>query len=123
MSCRGTEADQDRHDGRRVAGALRLGCAVPLADDLGWTDTINTHMSVRIPGEPNHFLINNYGEMFDEITASSLVKMDIDGKVYGEDGQLQQRRLHHPQRRLQGAARRQLRACTPIPGPAPASRC
>ena len=46
---------------------------------LGWTDLINTHMSARVPGEPNHFLINNYGEMFDEITASSLVKMDMDG--------------------------------------------
>ena len=53
---------------------------------LGWTDTINTHMSVRVPGEPNHFLINNYGEMFDEITASSLVKMDIDGNVLSPGG-------------------------------------
>ena len=53
---------------------------------LGWTDLINTHMSARIPDEPNTFLINNYGEMFDEITASSLLKMDMDGKVYGEGG-------------------------------------
>jgi ribulose-5-phosphate 4-epimerase/fuculose-1-phosphate aldolase len=53
---------------------------------LGWTDLINTHMSARVPGEPNHFLINNYGEMFDEITASSLVKMDMDGNVLTEDG-------------------------------------
>jgi len=53
---------------------------------LGWTDLINTHMSARIPGEPNHFLINNYGEMFDEITASSLVKMDMDGNVLSPGG-------------------------------------
>src|SRR3712207_9280154 len=53
---------------------------------LGWTDLINTHMSARVPGEPNAFLINNYGEMFDEITASSLVKMDMDGNVLGEGG-------------------------------------
>ena len=53
---------------------------------LGWTDTINTHMSARIPGEPEHFLINNYGEMFDEITASSLVKMSMDGEVLGGGG-------------------------------------
>ncbi len=53
---------------------------------LGWTDLINTHMSARIPDEPNTFLINNYGEMFDEITASSLVKMDMDGNVYSEGG-------------------------------------
>src|ERR1017187_4311217 len=51
-----------------------------------WTDTINTHMAVRIPGEPNHFLINRYGEMFDEVTASSLLKMDLDGNVLGDDG-------------------------------------
>ena len=53
---------------------------------LGWTDLINTHMTARIPGEPHHFLINNYGEMFDEITASSLVKMDIDGNVLTPGG-------------------------------------
>ena len=43
-------------------------------------------MSARIPDEPNTFLINNYGEMFDEITASSLVKMDMDGNVLGDGG-------------------------------------
>ena len=53
---------------------------------LGWTDLINTHMSARVPGEPDHFLINSYGEMFDEITASSLVKMDIDGNVHRRPG-------------------------------------
>lgn len=51
--------------------------------DLGWTDLINTHMSARVPGEPTQFLINNYGETFDEITASTLVKMDFDGNVIG----------------------------------------
>jgi ribulose-5-phosphate 4-epimerase/fuculose-1-phosphate aldolase len=53
---------------------------------LGWTDLINTHLSARVPGEPLAFLINRYGEMFDEITASSLVKMDMDGNVLGADG-------------------------------------
>jgi len=53
---------------------------------LGWTDTINTHMSARLPDEPNSFLINRYGEMFDEVTASSLLKMDLDGNVIGEAG-------------------------------------
>ncbi|HYZ31022.1 MAG TPA: class II aldolase/adducin family protein [Crenalkalicoccus sp.] len=53
---------------------------------LGWTDLINTHMSARVPGEPDHFLINRYGEMFDEITASSLVKMDLAGNVVGDQG-------------------------------------
>lgn len=53
---------------------------------LGWTDLINTHMTARIPGEPDTFLINRYGEMFDEVTASSLVKMDLDGNVIGDQG-------------------------------------
>ena len=63
-----------------------LAALYRITDLYGWTDTIDTHMTVRIPGEPNCFLINNYGDLFDEITASSLVKMDLDGKVYSEDG-------------------------------------
>ena len=63
-----------------------LAALYRITDFYGWTDTINTHMSVRIPGEPECFLINNYGDLFHEITASSLVKMDLDGKVYSEDG-------------------------------------
>ena len=63
-----------------------LAALYRVCDYLGWTDLINTHMSVRVPGEPDHFLINRYGEMFDEITASSLVKMDMDGNVHGGGG-------------------------------------
>jgi ribulose-5-phosphate 4-epimerase/fuculose-1-phosphate aldolase len=63
-----------------------LAALYHVIEHLGWTDLINTHMSARVPGEPNHFLINNYGEMFDEITASSLVKMDIDGNVLSPGG-------------------------------------
>jgi ribulose-5-phosphate 4-epimerase/fuculose-1-phosphate aldolase len=62
-----------------------LAAVYHVCHHLGWTDLINTHMSARVPGEPNHFLINNYGEMFDEITASSLVKMDLDGNVIGNE--------------------------------------
>jgi len=51
-----------------------LAALYHVVNELGLTDLINTHMSARVPNEPNHFLINNYGEMFDEITASSLVK-------------------------------------------------
>jgi ribulose-5-phosphate 4-epimerase/fuculose-1-phosphate aldolase len=63
-----------------------LAALYHICDYFGWTDTINTHMSVRIPGESNQFLINRYGEMFDEVTASSLLKMDLDGNVLGEEG-------------------------------------
>jgi ribulose-5-phosphate 4-epimerase/fuculose-1-phosphate aldolase len=63
-----------------------LAALYRVVDHLGWTDLINTHMSARIPDEPNTFLINRYGEMFDEVTASSLIKMDMDGNVLGEGG-------------------------------------
>jgi ribulose-5-phosphate 4-epimerase/fuculose-1-phosphate aldolase len=63
-----------------------LAALYRVVNHLGWTDLINTHMSARIPDEPDTFLINRYGEMFDEITASSLVKMDMDGNVLGAPG-------------------------------------
>jgi ribulose-5-phosphate 4-epimerase/fuculose-1-phosphate aldolase len=62
-----------------------LAAVYHVCHHMGWTDLINTHMSARVPGEPDTFLINNYGEMFDEITASSLVKMDMQGNVLGDD--------------------------------------
>lgn len=46
-----------------------------------WDDLIYTHGSARVPGEGHHFLINPYGLMFQNITASSLVKIDVDGKL------------------------------------------
>lgn len=46
----------------------------------GWDDLIFTHISARLPGTDHHFLINPYGMTFDEVSASSLVKIDLDGK-------------------------------------------
>lgn len=61
--------------------ALRvdLAAAYRLVALYGWDDLIFTHLSARVPGPDHHFLINPYTHMFDEITASSLVKIDIDG--------------------------------------------
>jgi ribulose-5-phosphate 4-epimerase/fuculose-1-phosphate aldolase len=50
----------------------------------GWDDMIYTHISARVPGPDHHFLINPYGLFFDEITASSLVKVDLEGAVLDE---------------------------------------
>ena len=47
----------------------------------GWDDMIFTHISVRVPGPEHHFLINPYGMLFEEITASSLVKIDLEGNI------------------------------------------
>jgi ribulose-5-phosphate 4-epimerase/fuculose-1-phosphate aldolase len=58
-----------------------LAAAYRLVAHYGWDDLIFTHISVRVPGPEHHFLINPYGMLFDEITASSLVKVGLDGKV------------------------------------------
>ncbi len=50
----------------------------------GWDDMIYTHISARVPGREDHFLINPFGMLFEEITASSLVKVDRDGTVIQE---------------------------------------
>ncbi|MCC7267411.1 MAG: class II aldolase/adducin family protein [Caulobacteraceae bacterium] len=50
----------------------------------GWDDMVYTHISARIPGPEHHFLINPYGMYFDEMTASSLVKIDCDGNILQE---------------------------------------
>jgi ribulose-5-phosphate 4-epimerase/fuculose-1-phosphate aldolase len=47
---------------------------------FGWDDLVFTHISARVPGPEHHFLINPYGHLFDEITASSLVKIDLEGR-------------------------------------------
>lgn len=57
-----------------------LACAYRLIAHFGWDDLIFTHLSARVPGPDEHFLINPLGLMFDEITASSLVKVDIEGR-------------------------------------------
>ena len=50
----------------------------------GWDDMIFTHISARVPGPEHHFLINPYGFYFEEITASSLVKVDLEGRIVQE---------------------------------------
>ena len=57
-----------------------LAAAYRLVAHFGWDDLVFTHISARVPGPEHHFLINPYGMMFDEITASSLVKIDLDGR-------------------------------------------
>jgi ribulose-5-phosphate 4-epimerase/fuculose-1-phosphate aldolase len=56
-----------------------LAACYRLVAYYGWDDLIFTHISARVPGPETHFLINPYGMMFEEITASSLVKIDLAG--------------------------------------------
>src|SRR6202050_2805202 len=59
---------------------VNLAAAYRLVALFGWDDLVFTHISPRGPGSHHHFLINPYGMMFEEITASSLVKIDLNGK-------------------------------------------
>jgi len=54
-----------------------LAACYRLIAAYGWSDLVFTHVSARVPGTDHHFLINPYGLMFDEITASSLIKIDL----------------------------------------------
>jgi ribulose-5-phosphate 4-epimerase/fuculose-1-phosphate aldolase len=56
-----------------------LAAAYRLVALYGWDDLIFTHLSARVPGPEHHFLLNPYGMMFEEVTASSLVKVDLSG--------------------------------------------
>lgn len=62
-----------------------LAAAYQLCALFGWDDLIYTHLSARIPGPEHHYLVNPLGLGFDEITASNLIKIDLDGNIIGEN--------------------------------------
>jgi ribulose-5-phosphate 4-epimerase/fuculose-1-phosphate aldolase len=64
-----------------------LAACYRLVAHYGWDDMIFTHISARVPGERNHFLVNPFGMLFEEITATSLVKVDHDGQILEKSGQ------------------------------------
>ena len=61
-----------------------LAAAFRLVDLYGWSDMLATHLSARIPGPDDHFLINPMGMLFEEITASDLIKLDVDGNILSD---------------------------------------
>ena len=63
---------------------VNLAACYRLVALFHWDDLIFTHISARVPGPEHHFLINPYGMMFEEITASSLVKVDLQGRKVSE---------------------------------------
>ena len=63
-----------------LAAAFRLGA------HFEWTEIMWNHITARVPDEPDHFLINPLGLRWDEITASTLLKIDIEGNVVAGDG-------------------------------------
>lgn len=65
-----------------------LAAAHRLAGVFGWTNLIYNHFTLRVPHEPEHFLVKPHELMFEEVTASSLVKVDLNGNAVGWDGNL-----------------------------------
>lgn len=64
---------------------VHLAAMYRLFDHYGWTDLTYTHLSARLPGTPPRYVINPYGLLFDEITASNLVTVGFDGRVVRGD--------------------------------------
>jgi ribulose-5-phosphate 4-epimerase/fuculose-1-phosphate aldolase len=63
---------------------IELAACYRLAQRNGWDELIFNHISARVPGPDHHFLINPFGLAFEEVTASNLVKVDLDGHIVGE---------------------------------------
>ncbi|WP_323121177.1 class II aldolase/adducin family protein [Burkholderia alba] len=83
-------ADVRRADGPMSDAERRtrvdLAAAYRLAALNGWDDLIYTHLSASVPDAPGHFLINPFGLGFEEVCASNLVKIDLDGAQIGDSG-------------------------------------
>ena len=62
---------------------LDLAACYRIFDHLGWGESIYNHISVKVPGEDDTFLINPFGLLYDEVTASNLVKIDVEGNNVG----------------------------------------
>ena len=62
---------------------VQLAAAYRIFDRMGWTELIYNHISLRVPGEPGHYLINPYGLHYSEVCASNLVKVDVKGNIVG----------------------------------------
>src|ERR1700745_3187456 len=71
-------------DAAEWAQRVNLAACYRLVEHFGWTDLIYTHISARVPSEPGHFLLNRFGLLFDEVTASNLIKVDLDGNLVEE---------------------------------------
>jgi ribulose-5-phosphate 4-epimerase/fuculose-1-phosphate aldolase len=63
---------------------VQLAACYRIFDHMGWAEMIYNHITVKLPGNDHHFLMNPYGLHYSEVTASNLVKVDIDGNIVEE---------------------------------------
>ena len=75
---------KDQVSPQEWAARVDLAACYRLIDLYGMSDLIANHVSARVPGEPGHFLINPYGLLYHEMSASSLLKIDLDGMVIAQ---------------------------------------
>ena len=73
----------DRFGPEEWEARVQLAAAYRIFDHLGWTELIYNHISLRVPGEDAHYLINPFGLHYSEVTASNLVKVDGAGRIVG----------------------------------------
>ncbi len=79
-----TEPDRGAITAEERETRIDLAAAFRLVDLYQWSDLFATHLSARVPGPDDHFLINPFGLLYEEITASDLVKVDLDGNILSE---------------------------------------
>ncbi len=73
----------DRFSPEEWDARVQLAACYRIFDLMGWTELIYNHISLRVPGESGHFLINPFGLHYREVCASNLVKVDVDGRIIG----------------------------------------
>ena len=78
VASREAETSPEEWDAR-----VELAACYRIFEMLGWTEMIFNHITLRLPGPQRHFLINPYGLWYGEVTASNLVKIDLDGNLIG----------------------------------------
>lgn len=79
---------QDQVSAEEWALRVQLAACYRIIDHLGWAELIWSHTTARVPGPETHFLINPYGLRYDEVTASNLVKIDLEGNPVGPSAHL-----------------------------------
>jgi len=77
----GSKPSSEVIDPAEWALRLRLAAAYRAVDHFGWSELTANHISLRVRDQPSEFLINPYGLLYSEITASNLVRIDVSGNV------------------------------------------
>ncbi len=79
---------QSQQDYTLWQARIDLAAACRLVALFGWTDLLATHLSIRVPGRTDRYLINPLGLLFEEVTASSILEVDLDGRITHGQGDL-----------------------------------